>query len=70
MAWVSRISDPQNRGLAISIRLTSNRFGQVVVPVVAGGIAAASVSGVFFLLALLMLFSTGVSGKWAPGQKN
>jgi MFS family permease len=67
MAWVSRISDPQNRGLAISIRLTSNRFGQVVVPVVAGGIAAASVSGVFFLLALLMLFSTGVSGKWAPG---
>jgi hypothetical protein len=42
----------------------------VVVPVVAGGIAAASVSGVFFLLALLMLFSTGVSGKWAPGQKN
>lgn len=70
MAWVSRISDPQNRGLAISIRLTSNRFGQVVVPVVAGGIAAASVSGVFFLLALLMLFSTGVSGKWAPGQKS
>jgi MFS family permease len=68
MAWVSRISSPNNRGLAISIRLTSNRFGQVVVPVIAGAVAAASVSGVFFLLAALMLFSTGVSRKWAPGQ--
>ena len=67
MAWVSRISSPNNRGLAISIRLTSNRFGQVVVPVIAGAVAAASVSGVFYLLALLMLLSTGVSKKWAPG---
>jgi MFS family permease len=68
MAWVSRISSPNNRGLAISIRLTSNRFGQVVVPVIAGAVAAASVSGVFYLLAALMLLSTGVSKKWAPGQ--
>jgi MFS family permease len=70
MAWVSRISDPQNRGLAISIRLTSNRFGQVVVPVVAGAIAAASVSGVFYLLALLMLFSAAVSKRSAPGKSS
>jgi MFS family permease len=69
MAWVSRISNPQNRGLAISIRLTSNRFGQVVIPVVAGGIAAASVSGVFYLLAGLMLLSTAVSNRWAPNQR-
>ena len=67
MAWVSRISSPNNRGLAISIRLTSNRFGQVVVPVIAGAVAAASVSGVFYLLAVLMFFSAGVSKKWAPG---
>ncbi len=67
MAWVSRISSPQNRGLAISIRLTSNRFGQVVVPVIAGAVAALSVSGVFYLLALLMLLSTVVSKRSAPG---
>lgn len=67
MAWVSRISSPGNRGLAISIRLTSNRFGQVVVPVVAGTVAATSVGGVFYLLAFLMAFAAGVSRKWAPG---
>ncbi len=67
MAWVSRISSPQNRGLAISIRLTSNRFGQVVVPVIAGAVAALSVSGVFYLLAFLMLLSTVVSKRSAPG---
>ncbi len=67
MAWVSRISSPQNRGLAISIRLTSNRFGQVVVPVIAGAVAALSVSGVFYLLALLMMLSTVVSKRSAPG---
>ena len=67
MAWVSRISSPGNRGLAISIRLTSNRFGQVVVPVVAGAVAAASIGGVFYLLALLMAMAAGVSKKWAPG---
>jgi MFS family permease len=70
MAWVSRISSPSNRGLAISIRLTSNRFGQVVVPVVAGAVAAASVGGVFYLLALLMAMAAGVSKKWAPGPTN
>jgi MFS family permease len=67
MAWVSRISSPSNRGLAISIRLTSNRLGQVVVPVVAGTVAAVSVGGVFYLLAVLMALAAGVSKKWAPG---
>lgn len=70
MAWVSRISSPQHRGLAISIRLTSNRFGQVVVPVVAGAVAASSVSAVFYLLAGLMFFSTAVSQKYGPGRSN
>jgi MFS family permease len=68
MAWVSRISSPQNRGLAISIRLTSNRFGQVVVPVIAGAVAALNVSAVFYLLAGLMFFSTLVSNRSAPGS--
>jgi hypothetical protein len=37
--------------LAIAIRLTANRFGQVVAPAVAGVIAVGGVSSVFWMLA-------------------
>jgi MFS family permease len=63
MAWVSRISDPDHRGLAISIRLTSNRLGQVVVPAIAGSIATAGLGSVFFLLAGLQAASIAVTSK-------
>lgn len=63
MAWVSRISDPQHRGLAISIRLTSNRLGQVVVPAVAGAIAFGGIGTVFFLLAALQAASIAVTNR-------
>jgi MFS family permease len=51
MAWVSHIASPDTRGLAIAIRLTANRFGQVVAPAVAGVIAVGGVSSVFWMLA-------------------
>lgn len=72
MAWVSRISSPENRGLAISIRLTSNRFGQVVVPALAGAIATGGVGTVFLMLALLQLASIVVTEKalGTLGKKN
>lgn len=63
MAWVSRISDPKHRGLAISIRLTSNRLGQVVVPAIAGGLAFAGLGSVFFLLAALQAASIAVTNR-------
>ena len=63
MAWVSRISDPNHRGLAISIRLTSNRLGQVVVPAIAGGLAFAGLGSVFFLLAALQAASIAVTNR-------
>jgi len=63
MAWVSRISDPDHRGLAISIRLSSNRLGQVAVPVVAGAIAVSGTGAVFFLLAALQAASIAVTSK-------
>jgi MFS family permease len=63
MAWVSRISDPQHRGLAISIRLTSNRLGQVVVPAVAGTLAFGGIGIVFFLLAALQAASIVVTNR-------
>ena len=75
MAWVSRISSPENRGLAISIRLTSNRFGQVVVPALAGAIATGGVGTVFLMLAVLQLASIvvteralGTRGKSQKGE--
>ena len=63
MAWVSRISDPDSRGLAISIRLSSNRLGQVLVPVAAGAIAVSGTGAVFLLLAALQAASIVVTNK-------
>jgi MFS family permease len=57
MAWVSRISHADSRGLAIAIRLTANRFGQVAVPTFAGLVAAGGVGAVFYLLAMLQFGS-------------
>jgi MFS family permease len=57
MAWVSRISSPESRGLAISIRLGANRFGQVAMPALAGFVAGASTAGVFYMLAALQAAS-------------
>ncbi|AOY56606.1 hypothetical protein A4Z71_06620 [Candidatus Rhodoluna planktonica] len=66
MAWVSRIASPETRGLAISIRLTSNRLGQVVVPSIAGLIAATGVGAVFYLLAALQAASIVVTSRALP----
>lgn len=61
MAWVSRITPIESRGLAISMRLTSNRLGQVIVPSIAGAVAATGVGGVFVLLAALQAVSYVIS---------
>ncbi len=66
MAWISRITSPERRGLAISVRLTSNRFGQVVVPMVAGVIAIGGVGPVFLLLASLQAASWVVTSRSMP----
>lgn len=66
MAWVSRISNQEQRGLAISIRLTSNRLGQVVVPSLAGLIATGGVGSVFGLLAALQFASIYITTKALP----
>ena len=57
MAWVSRISSQDSRGLAISIRLSANRLGQVAMPALAGLVAGASTAGVFYMLAALQAAS-------------
>jgi MFS family permease len=57
MAWVSRISSPDSRGLAIAVRLSANRLGQVAMPALAGVVAGASTAGVFYMLATLQAAS-------------
>lgn len=57
MAWVSRISNAESRGLAIAIRLTANRFGQVAMPAVAGLIAGGGTAAVFYALAVIQAAS-------------
>jgi MFS family permease len=57
MAWVSRISSQESRGLAIAIRLSANRLGQVAMPALAGLVAGASTAGVFYMLAALQAAS-------------
>lgn len=61
MAWVTRITPQPVRGLAIAIRLTSNRLGQVVVPSIAGVLAATGAGTIFWLLAGLQAVSYVVS---------
>lgn len=61
MAWVSRIAPAESRGLAISMRLTANRLGQVVIPTIAGAIALASSGAIFYLLAGLLGFASAAS---------
>jgi MFS family permease len=63
MAWVSRISSADRRGLAIAIRLTANRFGQVAVPTIAGLIAVGGVATVFYMLAVLQAGSILVTAR-------
>lgn len=69
MAWVSRISRPESMGLAISVRLTANRLGQVAIPALASSIAIAGLAGVFYLLGGLMFLATIASARWAPKVK-
>lgn len=54
MAWVTELAAPENRGLAMSLRVASNRMGQIVLPALLGAVAAAAGAGG-------VLAATGVS---------
>lgn len=55
MAWVSRLSKDPERSFTISVRLAGNRFGQFLLPALAGVIAGPlGASAVFVSLAILM----------------
>ena len=61
---ISNVVDiaPTNaRGVAISLRITGNRVGQLVIPTVAGIIAAATGAGGIFACVCLSLIASGIS---------
>lgn len=56
MTWVASLVAPANRASALSLRLTGNRVGQVVVPLGAGALSsAAGVSAVFVVMSAALL---------------
>lgn len=59
MSLVSQKTESSERALAVSARLMGNRFGQFLVPAVAGGVAAASGAGAVFI-GLAVLLGTSI----------
>ncbi|MBB3662202.1 MFS family permease [Prauserella sediminis] len=59
MSWVVSLVTERSRASALSLRLTGNRLGQVLVPLGAGGIAGVAGAGSVFLVTAALL---GLSG--------
>jgi sugar phosphate permease len=55
MSLISQATKPEERAIAVSARLTGNRFGQFIIPAGAGLLAASSgTSAVFIGLSILL----------------
>ncbi|WP_349827565.1 MFS transporter [Brevibacterium litoralis] len=61
MTWVSTLSDPDNRGAVLSVRLAGNRLSQVALPATASLVAGFAPLGTVFVLIGVMLLSAGAS---------
>ena len=56
MSWISELSPPGTRGLAMSMRLASNRLGQTLLPAALGTFAAATgAAGVLVATAVVLV---------------
>lgn len=62
MSWISELATPGTRGLAMSLRLASNRLGQTVLPSVLGTAAAATGAAGVFVATGIVLFGGAWSG--------
>jgi MFS family permease len=63
MSWLAESTPPGLRGRAMSLRLTGNRVGQVVVPSVAGLLAAGTGAGGVLVLTAAGLAAAGVAAR-------
>ncbi|MEO7006387.1 MAG: MFS transporter [Terrimesophilobacter sp.] len=62
MSWISELATPGTRGLAMSLRLASNRLGQTVLPSLLGTVAAATGAAGVFIATGIVLFGGAWSG--------
>ena len=62
MSWISELATPGTRGLAMSLRLVSNRLGQTVLPSLLGTVAAATAAAGVFVATGIVLFGGAWSG--------
>lgn len=67
MSWIAELATPGTRGLAMSLRLASNRLGQTVLPSLLGTLAAATGAAGVFVATGIMLAGGAWSGA-AVGQ--
>jgi sugar phosphate permease len=58
MSLISQLTVPEERALAVSIRLTGNRLGQFLIPAGAGLLAAGSGTGAVFIGLAALVAST------------
>ena len=63
MSWLAEATPPGLRGRAMSLRLTGNRVGQVVVPSIAGLLAAGAGAGGVLALTAAGLAAAGVAAR-------
>jgi MFS family permease len=62
MSWISELATPGTRGLAMSLRLASNRLGQTLFPSLLGIAAAATGAAGVFVATGVVLFGGAWSG--------
>jgi MFS family permease len=63
MSWLAESTPPGLRGRAMSLRLTGNRVGQVVVPSIAGLLAAGAGAGGVLALTAASLAAVGLAAR-------
>lgn len=66
MSWLAEATPPGLRGRAMSLRLTGNRLGQVVVPSAAGLLAAGTGAAGVLVLTAASLTAAGVAAARRP----
>ncbi|WP_256127662.1 MFS transporter [Arthrobacter sp. SDTb3-6] len=62
MSWIAELATPGTRGLAMSLRLASNRLGQTVLPSLLGALSAATGAAGVFVATGIMLAGGAWSG--------
>lgn len=60
LVWVAIATPPENRGLAMGVRMSGNRLGQLIVPVAVGASAGQlGVSAIFVTVAAMLVGAAG-----------